>query len=99
LNRAYYAVFYAASAVLQSKGIQRAKHSGVQSAFGQFFVKTGLIEIEYSDIYAAAREARELSDYDLLYMPVEEFTQKTIADAEHFVTRMEQYLRGIGTIE
>ena len=96
LTRAYYAVFYAASAVLLSEGIKRSKHSGVQSAFRQSFIKLGVIEAEYSDIYGAARDARELSDYELWFMPAEEFTETVIADAERFVVRMERYLREVG---
>ena len=42
VNRSYYAVFYAASALLQSVDQTRAKHHGVFSAFGQHFVKSGL---------------------------------------------------------
>ncbi|MFQ5813415.1 MAG: HEPN domain-containing protein [Anaerolineae bacterium] len=55
LTRAYYAIFYAASAMLLSEDIKRSKHSGVQS-----FIKSGIIEAEYSGIYGAARDAREL---------------------------------------
>ena len=99
LTRAYYAIFYAASATLLPGGIKRSKHSGVQSAFRQSFIKSGFIEAEYSDIYGAARDARELSDYELWFMPVEEFTETIIADAEGFVVRMERYLREVGAIE
>jgi len=96
LTRAYYAIFYAASAMLLSEGIKRSKHSGVQSAFRQSFIKSGVIEAEYSDIYGAARDARELSDYELWFMPAEEFAEIIIADAERFVARMERYLREAG---
>lgn len=40
-NRAYYACFYAASALLYSKGLSFGKHSAVLAAFRQHFVKTG----------------------------------------------------------
>ena len=45
-SRAYHAMFYAAGALLASRGISRSKHSGVHSAFSQYFVKPGLIEVE-----------------------------------------------------
>ena len=99
LTRAYYAIFYAASAMLLSEGIKRSKHSGVQSAFRQSFIKSGVIEAEYSDIYGATRDARELSDYELWFMPAEEFTETIIADAERFVARMERYLKEVGAVE
>jgi uncharacterized protein (UPF0332 family) len=98
LTRAYYAVFYAASAMLLSEGIKRSKHSGVQSAFRQFFIKPSVIEVEYSDIYGAIRDARELSDYELWFMLAEEFAETIVADAEKFVARMERYLRKAGEI-
>ncbi len=39
VSRAYYAAFYMASAALFSQSIQRAKHSGVESAFAEFLVR------------------------------------------------------------
>ncbi|MBM3130990.1 MAG: HEPN domain-containing protein [Chloroflexi bacterium] len=96
LSRAYYAVFYAATAVLGLKRIKRAKHSGVQSAFGQFFVKTKLIELEYNAIYVRVRESRELSDYERGFVPMADFANDKIEDAEKFVARMEKYLREVG---
>ncbi|MEW6367498.1 MAG: HEPN domain-containing protein [Acidobacteriota bacterium] len=98
LSRAYYAVFYAAVAVLESKGIRRAKHSGVQSAFGQSFVKDGIIEPEYSDIYARVRESRELSDYERGFVPPAELATEKIDEAEKFVARMERYLSDVGAV-
>jgi len=50
VTRAYYACFYAASALLLTQDIARSKHSGVLSTFRQHFVKSGIIEPEFSDI-------------------------------------------------
>ena len=33
INRAYYAIFYAANAMLATKKLNRSKHSGVSSTF------------------------------------------------------------------
>jgi uncharacterized protein (UPF0332 family) len=52
VNRAYYAIFYAANALLATQGLSRSKHSGVIAAFRQHFVKPGQIEDEYGLIYA-----------------------------------------------
>lgn len=98
LSRAYYAVFYAATALLLTQNIRRSKHAGVQGAFGQFFVKPGLIEVQYSDIFKNVREARELSDYDLVFLPAEQLTQTRIAEAGRFVARIETYLTITGWI-
>ncbi len=44
-DRAYYAVYYAAWAMLESAGATRAKtHSGLIAEFSRVFVKTGKVE-------------------------------------------------------
>ena len=58
-NRAYYAVFHVASAVLLWLDIERARHSGTQAAFNEFLVKPGKLEPEFGQIYSRARKARE----------------------------------------
>jgi uncharacterized protein (UPF0332 family) len=40
VNRAYYAIFYAALAILLTKDLGSSKHSGVLSLFDREFVKT-----------------------------------------------------------
>lgn len=64
INRAYYAIFYAACALLMTQSVTRSKHSGVVAAFRRLFVKSGLIEVEYSEIYGRVMDDRHISDYD-----------------------------------
>lgn len=42
-SRAYYAMFRVAMMFLLERGLTFSKHSSVLSAFGQHFVKTGII--------------------------------------------------------
>jgi len=96
INRAYYAIFYAANALLSTQGLARSKHSGVIAAFRQLFVKPGLIEPEYGDIYGRVMDDRHISDYDI-ELPVElEQAQADRQDAQQFVDRVEQYLKESG---
>lgn len=41
LSRAYYAMFYAAQALLLMRDVRRSKHSGVIAAFNEQFIQTG----------------------------------------------------------
>ena len=68
LSKTYFAMFYAASALLASKGISRSKHSGIHSALGQYFVKPGLIEPQYSRMLINAFNVRLDSDYDVQFV-------------------------------
>jgi len=100
INRAYYTIFHTASAALLWHGTERARHSGVQSAFGEFLIKPGTIEAEYGRIYSQARKAREEHDYDLdVAWPSAEEAKQIVADAERFITRVERYLREVGAID
>lgn len=92
ISRAYYAMFYAASALLASKGIARSKHSGMLSAFGEQFVRTGLIEPEYAKMLGHAFDSRLDSDYDVIYAAEPAVAEDILKAARHFVARAERYL-------
>ena len=92
VNRAYYAIFYAANAMLSTQGVTRRKHSGVISAFRERFVKTGVIEAEYSRAYGRAMDDRHLSDYEIYETITAEQSRANLDDAQSFVGRVEAYL-------
>lgn len=91
VSRSYYAMFYSASALLASKGVMRSKHSGVISAFGEYFVKTGIIEQEYAKLIGNAFDSRLDSDYDVAFTIEKEAAEDILADARQFVARVERY--------
>ena len=92
INRAYYAIFYAANAMLATQGLSRSKHSGVINAFRQHFVKPGFIEPEYSRIYGRVMDDRHFGDYAIEEMATADQTQEDLNDARRFVSRVEAYL-------
>ena len=96
MNRAYYAVFYAANAALATVNEARGKHSGVISAFRERFVKTGTIETEYSRIYGRLMDDRHSADYELARTPTPDEVRRDVEDAERFVNRLETYLGEAG---
>jgi len=93
VSRAYYAMFYATNALLISNGIERSKHSGVLSAFGEHFVKTGLIESEYAKMLGHAFSSRLDSDYDIAFLSDELLAEEIAESAQKFIDRIEQYLQ------
>jgi uncharacterized protein (UPF0332 family) len=60
--QAYYAMFHAARALLFAVGLKERSHSAVQAALEELS-KNGIIESISKVNFAAAREAREDSDY------------------------------------
>lgn len=63
VNRLYYACFYAVSALLLTKNLSSAKHSGVRSLFNQHFVKGGGIPVELGELYDMLFRNRQKGDY------------------------------------
>ena len=98
VNRAYYAIFYAANALLATKGLERSKHSGVIAAFREHFIKTGVIEIEYSDFYGAVMEDRQKGDYDELEVLDYDVAEHDLGRANRFVVYIEERLRDMGAL-
>jgi len=58
VNRGYYAMFYAASAILLTKGLGTSKHSGVISLMDREFVNKKEIEPVWSKIFRNAFNLR-----------------------------------------
>lgn len=63
ISRAYFALFYAVSALLLEQGRQFSKHSGVRAAFNRDLVKPGHVGREYGDLYNQLFRDRQEGDY------------------------------------
>lgn len=92
-NRAYYGIFYAASALLYSKGKTYGKHSAVLAAFRQYFIKTGEFDKKFSDDYEFIMDSRHTADYDLFDTVDREDTVIVLAKAQEFIEEVSQWLQ------
>ena len=92
-NRAYYAIFYAASALLFAKGMSFGKHSAVISAFRQHFIKTGELDVQWSEVYQRIMSHRQSGDYDINVRVEKEQAVNDVRDAGAFVEEVEAWLR------
>jgi uncharacterized protein (UPF0332 family) len=81
--------------VLLTKKLERSKHSGVESAFNQYFVKNNIVEIEYGKIFDYVRKKREECDYTAKITINRETAEKIGKDSKKFIKRMKEYLKSI----
>jgi uncharacterized protein (UPF0332 family) len=93
INRSYYAIFYAANALLIAKDLFRKKHSGVLGEFRKQFIKTGIMDNRFSRIFGRAFEDRTESDYDLTSEATEVSARENLAGAIEFVDEVEKWLK------
>lgn len=92
VNRAYYACFYAASAVLLSEGRTFVKHTGVRGALHQHLVKSGRIEPELGRSYDLLFQRRGQADYAEFVTFDEPQVAELVQKAEEFVGAMAHIL-------
>jgi len=92
-SKVYYAMFYAAQALLKSEGINGVKHSAVESALGFHFAKRGRIDPKYHRMLIDARRIRETVDYDLEEEIVEPVASLKVDEGRDFVDAIKTLLR------
>ena len=88
--QAYYAMFYAAKALLSVKDIHPKTHRGVIAEFGLEFINKGFIEEMYGKTIAKGLQLRERADYDVYYKASRDEAEDIIKDAERFTERIRE---------
>jgi uncharacterized protein (UPF0332 family) len=92
-SRAYYAMFYLASAFLLGKGLKFSKHGSLIAAFGQHFVKTGEVDAKFHRyLIIDAQDDRIIGDYTAKSVLSKTEVVTMISQAEEFLALAEQML-------
>ena len=91
-SKIYYAMFYAAQALLKSDGIDVVKHSAVEAAFGCYFAKSGRIDVTFHKMLMSARKLREIADYDIDQEIVEPVASVKLEEGRSFVAAIRAFL-------
>lgn len=93
VNRAYYAVFHAIKAVELLDNYDSKKHSGLIARFRQEYIKTGIIDVKYSDMIQDLSQFRNDSDYNILAVITLSDAQEQYANAKDFVSMIDDYIK------
>ena len=95
INRAYYAAFYAVSAVLLNQGRHFVKHTGVQTALHRDLVHPGLLAVGHGKAYDELFEIRLIADYTVTGIDADQAT-RSLREAEAIVEEMRRLLAAEG---
>ena len=95
VNRAYYAMFYAAQAALEHRGIEvtSSKHGALVRQFGEHLVKPGVLPSALGSSLSEMLELRHKADYSSAGVPPAE-AARAATEAETFVEAVERLVRG-----
>ena len=94
-SRAYYSLFYTASALLLSRDLSFSSHSGVIANFGKEFARTGALHPKYHNFLIESQDRRNIGDYSLVAEVTEEQTLEMLEWAEEFIKAAENYLKQV----
>ncbi|MBM4030403.1 MAG: HEPN domain-containing protein [Planctomycetes bacterium] len=91
-SRAYYTMFYCASALLLTKGMSFSRHGNVVAAFGREFAKTNLLDRKFHFYILQGFDTRHLSDYLVTRRVTKETAEITVQRAREFLEATRAYL-------
>jgi len=91
VSRAYYAMFYAATALLHSEGLTVSKHSAVVSLVGERFVKTGRLAPRLHRLLIDLFDERQAADYGGIEM-THARAEAAYQSAREFVVAVQDFL-------
>ena len=92
INRSYYAVFYAAKALLIKKGFETKKHSGTIHKFGLEYVINEDFNSEIAKVLKNLENDRTEADYDIHMSFTEEDAIYDLNNAETFIEECRRFL-------
>ena len=92
LNRSYYAIMYAAKALLALDRLDAHSHKGIFVVFNKEFIKTGIFDKEFLDILKQASMIREKSDYKDFYIVSKDEAKQQIENAEKYLSKIAGYI-------
>ena len=93
VTQSYYAMFYAASALLAARDIHRRRHRGVISAFREHFCKTGVIDTRFGLMLDKAFDMRVDCDYKVGHRQGRAAAEAALERAREFVQTAEERLK------
>lgn len=95
VNRAYYAIFHCVEAFLLIENTHPKTHEGAMRKFSELYIKTNIINKQWSDIFRDTMKRRQGADYDIDSELTKELAQETYENAESFLNMTKQYFENL----
>jgi uncharacterized protein (UPF0332 family) len=92
VSRTYYAMFYSAEAALLTKDLSFSSHKAVIAAFGEHFIKTGVLPKEMGRELNRAFGKRQIGDYEYTFVISAEEAEQLLQSGKEFVDAITGWL-------
>jgi uncharacterized protein (UPF0332 family) len=91
-NRLYYSCFYCVIALLAKDDVTASTHNGVRTEFFRRYIKTEILNRNYSSLYTELMSKRQESDYDDFLEFKQEDIQPLIKEVERFLKTLREII-------
>ena len=88
VNRLYYAMFYAVTAVFLNRQMAFSKHSGVRAAFHREIIKKGLMDVKWGKLYDQLFEDRQEGDYMAMVVFDKQYVESQLVLCTEFLEKL-----------
>ena len=92
INRLYYSCFYAVIALLLKNNIETQTHDGARIQFGLYFVKTGVVDRKFGQLFSKLFDFRQKGDYGDLFDFDQQIAQPLISQVEEFLNEIKKHI-------
>ena len=92
VNRLYYSLFHAISAMLISDCYEVGSHKGAAIRFHQYYVRTGIFTTDEGAFYSQMQTIREKADYNCFYNVSEADAVSRIIPTKMIIEKVKEYL-------
>lgn len=93
VNRFYYACFHIVQALFIQKEIVAHTHAGMLTQFSNYFVRTGIVEIEVGSFLARLFQLRQKADYNCAYDISKEEAETLKEPTHQFIEKIESLIK------
>lgn len=92
VNRLYYSCFYAVIALLLKNNIETQTHDGARIQFGLNFVRTGIVDRKFGQLFSKLFDFRQKGDYGDLFDFDQQIAQPLIVQVDEFLNELKKHI-------
>ncbi|HYO14081.1 MAG TPA: HEPN domain-containing protein [Thermoanaerobaculia bacterium] len=98
-SKLYYACFYGAQALLETRNLRFSRHGQVIAQFGLHFAKPGLIDARFHRLLDTAFELRQIADYQIEVVIDSDHVRELLQEGRQFLEAASKYLEQLSMIK
>lgn len=97
VNRCCYACFYMLDALFANNHLMAKTHSGARNQFNLNFIKTGIVPVEFGELFSELSDLRQEGDYGTKFEIDNSELESLMTGTRNFIDFIKRLLPGNGS--